>query len=88
MGRGHARKHKNRRQRLESQAKSQSGQGVVPAWMCQGLGKVTSGLRTTFLLPTSPKVQEEKRLQKVMLSISDGSQCKLKRPQVSQPGHC
>lgn len=86
MGEECARKHENRGQRLESQAKSQSGQGKVPDGMCQSLGKVISGMRTVFLVPTSPKFQKEKRFQKVMLGISYGSQCSLKRPQVPQPG--
>lgn len=86
-GEDRARKHENRGQRLESQAKSQNGQGKVPEGMCQSLGKVISGTRTVFLVPTSPKFQEEKRFQKVMLGISDRSQCRLKRPQVPQPGH-
>lgn len=60
----HARNHENKNQRLESQARS--GQGVVPDGICQGLDQVTSGLRTVFLVPTSPQVEKEKRFQKVM----------------------
>lgn len=40
-----------------------------------------------FPVPVSPREQEEKRFQKLMLGMSDGSQGRLKRPLEPQPGH-